>query len=48
VPKPGVQPHFEVTVSEPQKIGVDAINARIVYKVRTKVSIFIWINGNVN
>ncbi|KAI8054541.1 Vps5 C terminal like-domain-containing protein [Syncephalis plumigaleata] len=38
VPKPGVQPHFEVTVSEPQKIGVDAINARIVYKVRTKTN----------
>jgi sorting nexin-1/2 len=31
-------PKFEITVSEPQKVGVDAINARIVYKVRTRTN----------
>lgn len=34
--KSGAIPYFEVSVEDPQKVG-DAINAHIVYKVKTKV-----------
>ncbi|KAI8887432.1 Vps5-domain-containing protein [Backusella circina FSU 941] len=37
VPKSGSRPFFEVTIEDPQKVG-DAINAHIVYKVRTKTN----------
>lgn len=36
MPESGSRPFFEVTIEDPQKVG-DAINAHIVYKVRTKV-----------
>ncbi|KAI8342563.1 Vps5 C terminal like-domain-containing protein, partial [Chlamydoabsidia padenii] len=35
VPESGAIPYFEVSVEDPQKVG-DAINAHIVYKVKTK------------
>ncbi|OAD69366.1 hypothetical protein PHYBLDRAFT_116611 [Phycomyces blakesleeanus NRRL 1555(-)] len=37
IPKSGIRPYFEVTVEDPQKVG-DAINAHIVYKVKTKTN----------
>ncbi|KAI8366083.1 Vps5 C terminal like-domain-containing protein [Radiomyces spectabilis] len=37
IPKSGVRPFFEVSVEDPQKVG-DAINAHIVYKVKTKTN----------
>ncbi|RUS18363.1 Vps5 C terminal like-domain-containing protein [Endogone sp. FLAS-F59071] len=37
VPETGVRPTFEITVSEPLKVG-DLTNAHIVYKVRTKTN----------
>ncbi|KAI7865755.1 Vps5 C terminal like-domain-containing protein [Spinellus fusiger] len=37
IPKSGIRPFFEVTVEDPQKVG-DAINAHIVYKVKTKTN----------
>lgn len=36
MPESGSRPYFHVTVQDPQKVG-DAINAHIVYKVKTKV-----------
>ncbi|CAO3592236.1 unnamed protein product [Absidia cylindrospora] len=35
LPESGARPSFEVSVGDPQKVG-DAINAHIVYKVKTK------------
>ncbi|KAG2212525.1 hypothetical protein INT45_007819 [Circinella minor] len=37
IPKSGSRPYFHVTVQDPQKVG-DAINAHIVYKVKTKTN----------
>ncbi|GAA5815864.1 hypothetical protein MFLAVUS_009381 [Mucor flavus] len=37
VPKSGSRPYFEVAIEDPQKVG-DAINAHIIYKVRTKTN----------
>ncbi|KAI9480888.1 MAG: Vps5 C terminal like-domain-containing protein [Benjaminiella poitrasii] len=37
VPKSGSRPYFKVTIEDPQKVG-DAINAHIIYKVRTKTN----------
>ncbi|KAI8146317.1 Vps5 C terminal like-domain-containing protein [Fennellomyces sp. T-0311] len=37
IPKSGSRPFFHVTVQDPQKVG-DAINAHIVYKVKTKTN----------
>ncbi|CDS12184.1 hypothetical protein LRAMOSA04379 [Lichtheimia ramosa] len=37
VPESGSRPYFHVTVQDPQKVG-DAINAHIVYKVKTKTN----------
>ncbi|KAI8363814.1 Vps5 C terminal like-domain-containing protein [Choanephora cucurbitarum] len=37
VPESGSRPFFEVSIEDPQKVG-DAINAHIVYKVRTKTN----------
>ncbi|KAI9256558.1 Vps5 C terminal like-domain-containing protein [Phascolomyces articulosus] len=37
IPKSGSRPYFHVTVQDPQKVG-DAINAHIIYKVKTKTN----------
>ncbi|KAG2231950.1 hypothetical protein INT48_005665 [Thamnidium elegans] len=37
VPKSGSRPYFKVAIEDPQKVG-DAINAHIIYKVRTKTN----------
>ncbi|KAG2192052.1 hypothetical protein INT47_012301 [Mucor saturninus] len=37
VPKSGSRPYFSVSIEDPQKVG-DAINAHIIYKVRTKTN----------
>ncbi|CEG66411.1 hypothetical protein RMATCC62417_02999 [Rhizopus microsporus] len=37
VPESGSRPYFQITIEDPQKVG-DAINAHIVYKVRTKTN----------
>ncbi|KAI8067607.1 Vps5 C terminal like-domain-containing protein [Gongronella butleri] len=37
IPEQGERPYFEVSVEDPQKVG-DAINAHIVYKVKTKTN----------
>ncbi|KAI9309169.1 Vps5 C terminal like-domain-containing protein [Cunninghamella echinulata] len=37
IPESGARPFFEVSVEDPQKVG-DAINAHIVYKVKTKTN----------
>ncbi|KAF7726091.1 Vacuolar protein sorting-associated protein 5 [Apophysomyces ossiformis] len=37
IPKSGSRPFFQVSVEDPQKVG-DAINAHIIYKVRTKTN----------
>ncbi|KAG1055222.1 hypothetical protein G6F43_002805 [Rhizopus delemar] len=37
IPKSGSRPYFEISIEDPQKVG-DAINAHIVYKVRTKTN----------
>lgn len=36
LPESGARPSFEISVEDPQKVG-DAINAYIVYRVKTKV-----------
>ncbi|KAI8097036.1 Vps5 C terminal like-domain-containing protein [Halteromyces radiatus] len=37
LPESGARPYFEISVEDPQKVG-DAINAHIVYKVKTKTN----------
>ncbi|KAF1796464.1 Vps5 C terminal like-domain-containing protein [Mucor lusitanicus] len=37
IPKSGSRPYFQVAIEDPQKVG-DAINAHIIYKVRTKTN----------